>query len=162
MTFTAAESKQLIKLMLIMLDCRERDLKVLGNVKYDWDKIIADSVNLNKPLEALSFTDLLEATFVYGLNQLTNEITNQTNILISKKSNNLLNVSDYEKLSDCKKLNPHLDILLDYSHVYPSAKLFNHVEEYQKYFSNELKHFEQMTGLPVNILDEAYRIAVDF
>lgn len=133
-------------LLVALLNCGTRYLKMIDNVGYDWANILVYNMAQRDRDTPVSLNTLLDYVVDYGLAKLQTVISDRICELEAIPNERELDDEEDEELRSLCVLNPDDDIGRCFNCLDTHIWFANNGDIYQKYLADELDLFEDGTG----------------
>ena len=134
-------------LLTALLECGTLDLGVLDRVGYDWCDVLDRAEGFGVSFEKLGFNGLMRLVVDMGIEDLATAIGDRICELKAITNEKELDEDEAEELEMLRLLDPEEDVNAYFNFLDTHAYLQRNQDIYRDYAQDEVKEFEENTGL---------------
>lgn len=134
-------------LLTALLECGTLDLCVLDRVGYDWCDVLDRAEGFGVSFEKLGFNGLMRLVVDMGIEDLATAIGDRICELEAITNERELDEDEADELEMLRLLDPEEDVNAYFNFLDTHAYLQKNQDIYRDYAQDEVKEFEENTGL---------------
>lgn len=134
-------------LLTALLECGTLDLGVLDRVGYDWCDVLDRVEGFGVGIEKLGFNGLMRLVVDMGIEDLATAIGDRICELEAITNERELDEDEAEELEMLRRLDPEEDVNAYFNFLDTHAYLQRNQDIYRDYAQDEVREFEENTGL---------------